>query len=76
MLRDIRKVLVRVKESPGEQSDDFALNELSEIRRISELAAPISKGLALLSSLILRICDSNCYDCAILIQNKMKLQNY
>eukprot|EP00944_MAST-04C_sp_MAST-4C-sp1_P013360 g13360.t1 len=53
-LGDIRKVLVRVKESPGEQGDDFALNELSEIRRISEARLhPFRRVLALLSSLIL-----------------------
>ena len=36
MLRGYKKVLVRAKESQSEQGDDFALNELSEIRRNAE----------------------------------------
>ena len=53
-LGDIRKVLFRVKESPGEQDDNFALNELSEIRRNAEARLhPFRRLSSILASMIL-----------------------
>lgn len=53
-LGDIKKVLVRAKESQSEQGDDFALNELSEIRRNAEARLhPFKRLSSLFASLIL-----------------------